>query len=110
MFGRARGNAQVCLNYSFGQALTQLLPILAAVRRFEYPTTRSIPGSIFPGALTRLPQRRVDNVGMGWIDLHIGGADVLVFIEDLFEILSPVSRTENATFFIRPIRMTGDRH
>src|SRR5205814_6021081 len=61
-------------------------------------------------SFARFPQRRVNDVRIAWIDLHIACADVLVAMQNLFECFAAIERSINAPFCVRPVRMTGYRN
>jgi hypothetical protein len=83
-----------------------LSPRLAAVSGFKDATAVSVEHSVFPRSFARFPQRRVNNLWIARIDQHIARADVLIVIKNFFECFSPIERSINAAFFVRPIGMT----
>ena len=62
-----------------------------------------------PTALTLFPHRRVDDVGVGRIDVDVVPAGVLVLVQDLLECASAVGGPEDASFLVRTIRVTECR-
>src|SRR5437660_12002700 len=82
------------------------MPGAAAVVRLEDPPVAIAPGAVFPRALTRLAKARVHDVGVFGIELEVGCAGVLVFVENLQEAASAIGRSENAALLVRPVRMT----
>src|SRR5205085_11290316 len=86
----------------------QWLPRPAAVDRFENAAVRPIPGTVFPRTFPRFPERRVNDLRIGRIDLHVGSAGIFILAERFLERLPAVSRKINAALFVRPVRMTCD--
>ena len=56
--------------------------------------------------------RRVDDLGILWIDRDVGAAGVFVLVEDPGPVLAAVVRAENAALFARPVGMAehGGEH
>src|SRR5215472_10075369 len=108
--GLARRDGHVYLNDSFRQPIGELTPRFAAVGGFENSSTRSavlIP--VLPRPQAHFPKRSVNEVGIRWVDLHIGAADVRVFRKNSLPVLAAISREINPALVARPVGMTESR-
>ena len=92
------------------QARGELAPGRAAVAGLEEAAVRPVEGAVFPRALPRLPQRRVDDVGVRGIEQHVDAAGVLVLVEHALEAPAAVDRSEDAALGVGSVRMAERRH
>src|SRR5262249_18550890 len=63
------------------------------------------PGAVFPRPLPLLPQRRVDDVRVGWIDVDVLATGVGVLEQNAFESLAAVGGAEDAALFVGTVGM-----
>ena len=106
----ARRDRDVGLHDVLRQTACQRTPGRAAVGRFEDAAVGAVPGAVLPRTLTRLPQTRVDDVGIPRIELEVRRAGVLVLVEHFLKRSSAVDRSEDAALFVRPVRMAQHRN
>ena len=79
--------------------------VRAAVDRLEDAAVGAAPGAVLPRALALLPQRRVDDVRIGGIDVDVLAAGVLVDEQHAIERLAAVGRAEDPALLIRAVGM-----
>ncbi len=90
----------------------KLRPRVAAVRRLVEPGAGSVRRRIdAPRRAARLPQRRVDDLGVAGLEREIHRTCVLVLAEDLLPRVAAVLRAIHAAFGVRSVRMAerGDK-
>ena len=87
------------------QARLDRPPAPAAVRRLEEPASLTGERGVLPGPLPRLPQDRVDRARVAGAERHVGGAGVLVEVEDLLERVPAVGRAVDPPLLVRPVRV-----
>ena len=71
----------------------------------KMPPLVPLPGAVLPRPLPLLPQRRVDDVGVGRIDVDVLAAGVLVLEQHVLERLAAVGRAEDAALLVRAVGM-----
>ena len=106
--GIARRDGDVGLYEAIGagrNAVGERTPGGAAVGGFEHAAAGTGPRAVFPGTLARFPERGVDGIGMGGIDLDFAGAGVFVLAEDLFECPAAIGGAIEAALGIRSVRV-----
>src|SRR5690348_489406 len=86
------------------------MPSRPAVRRLEKAARCSSPFTVLPRSLLRLPERRINYLGIRRIELYIGAAGVFIFEEHFFEGLAPVRRAENSALLICSIGMAENSY
>src|SRR6185437_9758954 len=101
-------DGQVRLRDSSGHIDRKLLPGLAEIVRAVDAPAIPIPGSVLPRPFAGLPQCGVHELRVRRIDLEIGAAGVLVFVQDLLEGLSAIAGAEDAAFCIGAVGMPND--
>ena len=106
--GVGRRDGQVRLNHR-REAVRQGLPRRAAIGRLEDPAARPRPHRVLPRTLPLLPQRGVDDVRIGRVDVDVVAARVLVLVEHLLERLAAVERPEDAALLVGPVRVAERR-
>src|SRR5262249_32600560 len=87
----------------------QLLPGHAAVRRAIQATAGTAAGEI-PRLPPGLPQRRVHDARIAWIEADVDGAGLLVLVEHLGPRLAAVDRAEDTALGVRTEGMPESRH
>src|SRR6185295_18163337 len=92
-----------------GQPLRQRDPMVAAIGRLPEPAAGSLPRAVLPRPLPRRPERRVDRVGLRWVDAERDRAGVLVAVEHSLERLAAILRPKDSALFVRPVRMAERR-
>src|SRR5580692_6198244 len=86
------------------------MPSLASICRFEKSSTCPVVLiSVLPRAQPQLPKRRINNIWVRRIDLHVRAADVFAFRKHLLPILPAVGGKINPALFIRSIGMPERR-
>ena len=70
----------------------------------KMPPLVPLPRAVLPRPLPLLPHRRVDDVGVGRIDVDVLAAGVLVLEQDALEGLAAVGRAEDAALLVRARR------
>src|ERR1035438_5371699 len=82
------------------------MPGASAVGRLEQSAAGSVDFvAVLPRAFAHFPHRSVNYVGIRGIDLYIGGAGVLVFVEDFLPGLAAIESLEKAALFIGAVGM-----
>ena len=82
------------------------MPGVSAVGGLEQSAAGSVDFvAVLPRALARFPHGGIDHVGIRGIDLDVGGAGVLVFVDDLLPGLAAIGGAEKAALFIRAVGM-----
>ncbi|SRR5260370_22966510 len=83
------------------------MPTISAVGGFEQSAAGSVDFVVvLPRALACLPHRGVHYVGIGRINLHVGGAGVFILINNFLPGLAAVGGTEQASLLIGAVGMT----
>ena len=58
-----------------------------------------------PRTLAGFPKRRIQDVGIGWIDGDVGSAGILVLVEDFLPVLAAVGGDKDAALFVGTVGM-----
>ena len=106
----ARRDRELGVDDAVGQPLLQRLPGRAAVDRLEDAAVGAAPRAVLPRSLALLPHRRVDDVGVGGIDVDVLAAGVLVLEQHALERAAAVGRAEDAALLVRTVGMAERRH
>ncbi len=93
-----------------GQPARERLPGGPAVHRFVEAAARPGELAVLPGGLPRLPERGIDDLGIGGIDQHVDSAGVRILVEDAMEGLASVQRAEDAALLVGPVRVAEHGH
>src|SRR5207244_3970871 len=87
------------------QTFRQLSPCLAAVRGFEKAAALALPLAVFPRALAGGEEVGEDDVRVGRIEFERDRPGVFILVQNFLPSLTAVGRAEDASFFIRSVRM-----
>src|SRR5215469_16807673 len=98
------------LNDVLGQTAGKLLPIEAVVSGLVNAAVGSVPRAVLPRAFTSLPQGGVNDLSVGGIDQHVGGAGIGIFLQHRLEVFAAVHRAVDAPFNVGSVRMAGRGH
>src|SRR5580704_3844580 len=106
----ARRNREIDLDDALWKSVRQRMPSLASVCRCEKSSTCPVVLiSVLPRTETQLPKRRINNIWVRRVDLHVRAADVLAFRKHLLPILPAIGGKINPALFIRSIGMPKRR-
>ena len=105
----ARRNRQVGLDGG-RQAIGERLPCGAAVDGLEDAVAAGAKALALDEALLLLPECRVNDIRIRWIDADVVSAGVLVLVEHLLERCAAVGRPKYPALGVRTIRMTERRN
>src|SRR5579871_1373666 len=89
------------------------MPGAATIGGLKEPASGAVEFvAVLPRALTDLPHRGVEGIGIRSVDLHIGGAGVLILREHLLPLLPAIGRTIEPALLVGSIRMPkhGSEH
>src|SRR5467141_3079378 len=98
-----------------GETFGERAPIASAIGGFENAAAGTDEGfttANLPWRNARGPQHRVNRLRIRGIESKVGGASVLILVEDFLERLAAVGRTENAALGVRAVGMSfgGDKN